>query len=82
MTKNEELNKTRNTLKEDYEKLEKAYHKKEQIYKACTKKTAEIRIILNDSMMNRANIKTALDTISKTYDKKKEKVDEDRKDIE
>jgi hypothetical protein len=33
-------------------------------------------------MMNRANIKTALDTISKTYDKKKEKVDEDRKDIE
>jgi hypothetical protein len=29
VTKNEELNKTRNTLKEDYEKLEKAYHKKE-----------------------------------------------------
>ena len=33
-------------------------------------------------MMNRANIKTGLDTISKTFDKKKEKVDEDRKDIE
>jgi hypothetical protein len=50
VTKNDELTKTRSTLKEDYEKLEKAYRKKEHIYKACVKKTSEIRIILDDSV--------------------------------
>jgi hypothetical protein len=46
------------------------------------KKTAEVRIILDDSVQSRAKTKTALETITKTYDKKKDKVDEDRKDIE
>lgn len=82
MTKNEELTKTRSTLKEDYEKLEKAYRKKEQIFKACCKKSSEIRIILDDSVASREKIKTHLSTITKTFDKKKDKVDEDRKDIE
>jgi hypothetical protein len=55
-------------LSDEYEKKVQELRKREQIQKASFKKTQEMRIILDDNMINRAKIKTALETITKTYD--------------
>ena len=50
--------------------------------KVSQKKTAEIRALRDDSVRTRDDVRGFLGDITKTYDKKKDKVEEDKKDIE